>query len=563
MQWEFKTKQRIQQNSSPEDLLHRLLSIRTLITKKQITDFLVPKHPNSLTCRDVGISNKSLNLAVVRIKKALLNQEKIVVYADYDADGITAGAVLWETLHKLGADVMPYIPHRVEEGYGLSIKGIDRVHKELQPTLLITVDHGITAWEKVDYAKKLGIDVIITDHHVSPKKIPQTTIVHTTKLSGSGVSWFLAKTLIEELDRDKKFEYEEREELLALAAIGTIADMVELLGPNRQIVHFGLLQLNKTKRVGLTTLFRVMGVTPGNMTTYEVSFMIAPRLNAMGRLVHALDALRLLLTKNSKRAQELAQLLNQTNVDRQSLTQDHVVLAKQMVEETSNHTTSKIIFIAHESFNQGVIGLVAGRLVEAYSCPAIVVSVSGDIGKASARSIAGFNIIQAIRSAEDLLIDAGGHPMAAGFTIEKKHIHELGKRLQKIAQSQILEKDLIKKIYIDFEVHPTWITDGFVAELQKIAPFGVGNPRPVFAMTSIEIDSIRTIGYDGKHLKLTVLKDSMRFEAIGFQMGFRKQEIETFSLLDIAFYIDENVYQGKHRIQLILKDIKGLINSSR
>lgn len=563
MLWKFKTKQRIQKNLTPEDLLHKLLSLRGLIGKKQIADFLEPKHPNTLTSEDVGIAKASLQQAVGRIKKALHNQEKIVVYADYDADGITAGAVMWETLYRLGANVMPYIPHRVEEGYGLSIKGIDRVHRELQPTLLITVDHGITAWEKVDYAKQLGIDVIVTDHHVKPTKIPQTTIVHTTKLSGSGVSWFLAKTLIEELDSDKKFDYAEREELLALAAIGTVADMVELLGPNRQIVHYGLLQLNKTKRIGLTTLFRVMGITPGNMTTYEVSFMLAPRLNAMGRLVHALDALRLLLTSNTDRAQELAALLNQTNVDRQALTQDHVALAKQIVEETSSHIKHKLLYISHESFNQGVIGLVAGRLVEAYSRPAIVLSISGDVGKASARSISDFNIIQAIRSVEDLLIDAGGHPMAAGFTVEKKHIKELGKRLQKIAQTQLTEKDLVKKISIDFEVRPSWITDGLIAQLHKLSPFGVGNPRPVFVLRGVEINSIRTIGFEGKHLKLTVRKESLRFEAIGFQLGNRYQEFVAQPIVDIAFYIDDNVYQGKHRLQLILKDIVGHVNISR
>ena len=344
--------------SGSGDLIENILKNRGLTTKKEIEEFFHPPYPPHLP------SFPDLAKAIERIKKAINNKESIVVYADYDADGVTAGAIMWETIYKLGGNVMPYIPHRIEEGYGLSLKGIDAVKKEFNPSLIITVDHGITAWEKIAYAKSLGIDVIVTDHHVKPIKLPDCLIVHTTELSGAGVSWCVAKKLMPDPD-------------LSLAAIGTIADMMPLVGPNRSIVKFGLLAIAKTKRVGLEAL--------------------------MGDAEHALDALRLLCTNNKEKARTLAETLGLKNRERQQLTADTTLHALGLVPKT----TKKLIFIAHQSYNQGVIGLVAGKLVEEYYVPAIVVSKGEVYSKASARSIAGFNIVEAIRSASDLLVDVG------------------------------------------------------------------------------------------------------------------------------------------------------------
>ena len=355
----------------------------------------------------------------------------MVVYADYDADGITAGAIMWETLWRLGARVMPYIPHRVDEGYGLSEKGIDAVRVEYDPSLIITVDHGITAHAQVEYAKKLGIEVIITDHHVKPEKLPRSTIVHTTLLSGSGVSWFVATQMMQ--SQGKKGDGDQLSELTALAAIGTIADLLPLTGVNRSIVKFGLEMLRKTKRTGLNALIAEAGIEKKSIDTFSVSHMLAPRLNAMGRLEHAIDALRLLCTKDEMKAKLLAQKLGLTNKERQQLTIDTVTHAKDLVPKT----LKKLLFIAHETYNPGVIGLVAGRLVEEYWRPAIVLSVGAEFAKASARSIPGFNIVEAIRTCSDLLVDVGGHPMAAGFTVETKNLDKLKKRLEVLAEKEL------------------------------------------------------------------------------------------------------------------------------
>ncbi|MEK7166097.1 MAG: DHH family phosphoesterase, partial [Patescibacteria group bacterium] len=306
--WEIISNQKT--NPSADDpkittdkIIKLLLKNRGIISSKTIAEFLHPSDPYSLTAKDVGISLRDLKNALSRIQKAILNKESIVVYADYDADGITAGAIMWENLYRLGAKVMPYIPQRENEGYGFSKQGLDSVKSQYGPTLIISVDHGITAFEKIAYAKKLGIDVIVTDHHVKPKILPECIIVHTTKLCGAGISWFVIKELLGSRLIDDE---EQKKELLSLATIGTIADMVPLTGPNRSIVKHGLNAIKHTKRLGLQALIKNAGVEMEKLGTYEVSHLLAPRLNAMGRLVHAMDALRLLCTKQSSKAEELA-----------------------------------------------------------------------------------------------------------------------------------------------------------------------------------------------------------------------------------------------------------------
>ncbi len=521
------------------DIISLILKNRGLATKKEIDEFLHPHDPFTLNADDVGIEPRALMSAVTRLKKAIKNKESIVVYADYDADGITAGAIMWETLYGLGAHVMPYIPHRVEEGYGLSTKGIDAVREEFDPSLIITVDHGITAKEKVAYAKKMGIDVIVTDHHVKPEALPDCTIVHTTQLSGAGVSWFLAK------------EFGKPD--TALAAIGTIADMVPLVGANRSIAKYGLISLNQTKRVGLFALIVDAGLAKGELGTYDVSHMIAPRLNAMGRLEHALDALRLLCTKRSDKASLLAQKLGLTNRERQKLTEDTVVHALDLVPKSSK----KLIFVAHASYNQGVIGLVAGRLVEQFYRPAIVVSVGDGYSKASARSVAGFNIVEAIRSCSDILVDVGGHPMAAGFTVETKNLKKLQSRLEKLAEEALDEEKLTRKLRIDAEIPLDAVSEALWESIQAFAPFGFGNPEPVFATRNVTIKVIRLVGKDGKHLKLRLTSHVSRltFDAIAFNFGALYGQLQPGAEAAIAYSIDLDRWNGNKRLQLKIKDI--------
>lgn len=538
--------------SKIEDIVSLLLKNRGLTTKKEIEDFLHPPEPFLLTPTAVDIDEGPLRKALRRISDAIDKKESIVVYADYDADGITAGAIMWETIYQLGGHVMPYIPHRVEEGYGLSIKGLDAVAAQYDPTLIITVDHGITAKDKVAYAKKLGIDVIVTDHHVKPDALPVCTIVHTTKLSGSGVSWFVAKELIKK--RKGKKAKEEGDEILALAAIGTIADMVPLVGPNRTVAKYGLAAMNKSTRVGLTALIEEAGLQKGTLGTYDVSHVLAPRLNAMGRIEHALDALRLLCTKRPDKARDLAQKLNLTNKERQQMTELSAIHAKDIARGISK---KKLLFIAHESYNQGIIGLVAGKLVEEFYRPAIVIAKGETISKASARSIAGFNIIEAIRKSSDILVDAGGHPMAAGFTIETKYLALLEERLVVLAEKELTDDALIRLLRIDTEIPLEGVNSELWQALRAFAPYGFGNPEPVFVTRDVRTADVRLVGADGKHLKLRLQQpmSAVAIDAIAFGMGELYGKLHPDVQVDIAYTIDMNQWNGKRSLQLKIKDI--------
>lgn len=535
---------------SVSEILRLLLANRGLTQRKDISEFLKPADPFSVKAADTGIDAGQIHRAVGRILTAVKDGESVVVYADYDADGVCAGTVMWETLHKLGCRVMPYIPHRVDEGYGLSEKGIDAVRKDHGASLIITVDHGITAYEKVEYAKRLGIDVIVTDHHVPPDRLPDTTVVHTTNMCGAGVAWFLSKAVSEKLGKGK----ETLRDLLAVAAIGTIADMVPLVSVNRSLAKFGLAELNRTTRVGLNALIAEAGLVQGTIGTYEISHVLAPRLNAVGRLVHAIDAMRLLCTNDPRKAAQLAEKLGTTNRERQQLTSDTTIHAARGVTDAM---TKKLLFVSHESYNQGVIGLVAGKLVEEFYRPAVVVSVGERVSKASARSIAGFNIVEAIRSVSDLLLEVGGHPMAAGFSVETKNLDALRQRLEKLAEERITEDHLKRILPIDCRIPLSQATQELWLKLQEFEPFGFGNPSPVFMSEGIRVLDIRKVGTDGRHLKLKVTDNAgLPVDAIAFGMGDSYAEVTSGGTFDIAYMLDMNFWNGNSKLQLKVRDIR-------
>ena len=523
-----------------DEIIEVLFNNRGIIDKEL---FLHPKNPINLTPKDVGINSRELKRAFQRVQKAIDGKESIVVYMDYDADGITAGAVLWEALHELGAHVMPYVPHRVDEGYGLSKKGIDRVQKEFDPSLIITVDHGITAASQVAYAKKHGIDVVVTDHHVKQQRDPHCPLIHTTDLAGVGVSWFLANML---LTKNK----EKARDLLALVAIGTIADMVPLVGANRSLVVYGMKELKTTKRLGIGALFKSAGIIQDAITTSDVSHILAPRINAMGRLEHALDALRLLCTKNAARAASLAQVLQVTNSERQQLTIDTTLHAVKLYKDSKN--IPNILVISDASYNQGVIGLVAGKLVETYYRPTIVIAQGEIISKALVRSIRGFDVISFLRNHSSLLVDVGGHPMAAGFTIETKNIRKFTKEVESAAKKDIKDALLVRSIAIDVEIPLTAVRLSLYERIADFAPFGLGNPEPVFATKNVIVESIRLIGAKQNHLKLKLSS----FDAVGFGMGELYGKIKQGMTVDIAYTIDMNQWNGNTSLQMKLRDIK-------
>lgn len=547
----------ISEAKSNEDILELLFDLRGLKTKKDRDNFLHPQDPYSLTPKDVGIETADLNKALQRIQEAIDKKESIVVYADYDADGITSGAIMWEALVRLGARAMPYIPHRIEEGYGLSTKGIDAVMALHHPTLIVTVDHGITAKDKVLYAKEKGIDVVITDHHTKPDKLPSCPIVHTTSLCGAGVAWFVAASLSQKMKKPLSLTNSEGQELLALASIGTIADLVHLVGANRTIVKYGLAALRSTHRVGIQALFKEARIDKNTVGVYDVSHALAPRLNAMGRIVHAMDALRLLCTKKADRADELASMLGLTNKERQQMTIDTALHARSSLTLVNDMVKEKFIFVTHPTYNQGVIGLVAGKLTEEFYRPSIVVSEGETHSKASARSIAGFNIIEAIRESADILLEVGGHPMAAGFSIETKNLPLLRERLLQLAEKLLSDDMLTRELAVDICMPLLFVKEVLWNELQDFQPFGFGNPEPIFATKDVFITSLRLVGAEGKHLKVRIMdpKTKQEVDGIAFGLGKLYGEIKPNSPVDVAYTIDMNTWNGSSKLQLKVRDI--------
>ncbi len=528
-----------------EDLRNILLDNRGFTTKEEKEDFLQPKLED-VTIEKVGIDRNQLKKAVKRIDKAIKRSEQIIVFGDYDVDGICGAAVLWETLHAKGAKVMPYIPHRADEGYGLSRKGTDNVLEQFPKTkLIITVDNGIVANAAVDFANQKKIDVIITDHHVLSKTPPKAfAIVHTTMLCGTGVAWMLAKELNVDVE-DKNH--------LELVALATIADLVPLIGPNRTLTKFGLGLLSNTKRIGHLELFKEAALDASNVGVYEVGHIIAPRLNAMGRLEYAMDSLRLLCTKDPKKAAELARKLGETNRERQQLTEEAAFHAKSVVEKKKS--LDKVLFVAYD-YPQGVVGLVAGKLVETFYRPAVVVSIGEKYSKASARSVSGFNIIEFIRSAKDLLVEAGGHPMAAGFTVETKKLEELKDYFQKRADEELTDQMLKRKLASDCEIPWSCIGQRLYDVIKEFEPFGMRNLEPTFLSKGVTIEDMRLVGKDKRHISMYLHADGgSKLRAIAFGMGEKASELNIGHKIDVVYTIDQDNWQGKKRLQLKIKDI--------
>ncbi len=540
-------------NQKPQldEIIKIILSNRGLKTKKEMDEFLKPDL-KKITPSSVGINKKHLQKTVKRIKKAIVKKEEVIVFGDYDVDGICGSAILWETLVSLDAKALPYIPHRLDEGYGLSKVGIDNLLLENPKIkLIITVDNGIVANDAVEYANKKGIDVVITDHHVPSKNLPKAyAIFHTTKLCGAGVAWILSQQLL-----IKKTNLIENH--LELVALATIADLVPLIDANRILVKFGIEALRKTKRPGLLALTKEAGVDKSLIDTFEIGHVIAPKLNAMGRLEFAMDSLRLLCTKDLKRAEALAKKLISTNKRRQDLTIEALGHARLKVKAQKLNLKS-LIFLGDESYQQGVVGLVAGRLAEEFYRPTIVLSIGEKYSKASARSIKGFNIIEFIRTASDLLVDAGGHPMAAGFTVETSKLSLLRNKVENLAEELLDEELLIRSVKIDCELDLSSIDKKLYDSLQTLAPIGMGNPIPIFISKNIMVEDMRLVGTEGKHLKLKISQSGSpgQFNAIGFNMGDFSKIARVGSKVDLVYSIEQNEWNGDNNLQLKIRDLR-------
>lgn len=539
-------------NKSPktsEEAIDILLENRNLTEEAAKNEFLNPIHPDEFNLEEIGIEEKQVEKAIERIKLAKKERQKVVVFGDYDVDGICATAIMWETLHKAGIDVMPFIPNRFVDGYGLKPAAIDKLllkYPDLK--LIITVDNGIVAHDAVKHAAENNIDIIISDHHTKDKtKNKALSVVHSTKICGAAVSYFFAKEINKSLRQAQSKHLE-------LAAMGTISDQMPLISINRSIVKFGLRMLSMSQRLGLNTLIDQTVSDSNKVSTYDINFKIGPRINAAGRIDEGLIALQLLCTKDKKRSEKLALQLNELNTKRQEIVKQVVESAKAKVEDED-----KLIVIWGENLHEGVIGLAASKLVEKFYRPSIVLSVEGDKAKASARSVSGFNIIEAIRELDDLLIEGGGHEMAAGFSIYTNKLEEFRSKINNLNKEKLTEKLLTPSLIIDTKINFDLFTLDFWKKLEKFEPYGTGNFSPVFVTEGARITEIKTVGQENKHLKLKFSQNSVEFDTIAFNMGFLAIDLHTDLVLDIAYNLDLNVWNGRRSLQLKLKDLRASI----
>ena len=528
---------------------------------KDIARFLSPQTPLSISLLNYDKKYRLRLIKVIKILKEIKkNDQMIVVYTDYDADGITGGAILWETLHFLGFKVMPYVPDRKKEGYGFSILGIDNVIKEFNPSLIISVDNGITKVKEVEYAKKKSIRVIITDHHLKSDNTPKAdAIFHIPELSGSGVAYFFAKEIFNNI-KSQTTQYSMltsyfSSDYLALASIGTIADLVPLTGSSRSVVKYGLEAFLKLKRFGIRHILKQAGIDGKKISPYEVGFIIAPRINAVGRLKHALDALRLLCTTNEKKAYELAHQIGNLNVERQDLVEKSVKEAKEILNPQNSPNPkikNRIIILTSDKWHEGIIGLIASKIADEFYRPTIVLTKTDGHYKGSARSILSFHITEFLRSMKKYLIDVGGHAQAAGFTIEEKKLDSFKKDIEKQANKQIKDKDLIRIITADIKIPISKINLEMVRSLEQLEPFGIGNPRPTF-LSEVILNDAKLFGKTNNHLKIIVSDSFERatqsLELVGFNQGIKYKELSRGQKIKVVYTLEIDPWVGKDRLR--------------
>ncbi|HJR81754.1 MAG TPA: single-stranded-DNA-specific exonuclease RecJ [Anaerolineales bacterium] len=501
-----------------------------------------------------------MTAAVDRIRYALDHHEPIAIYGDYDVDGVTATALLVHALEVFGGDVRGYIPNRFDEGYGLNTDALDSLKAD-GIKLVITVDCGIRSPNEAQHARTIGLDLIISDHHhPDGENIPPALAVINPKqhgdpypdkdLAGVGLAYKIAEALVSAQQWANGFQLSD---LLDLVALGTVADLAPLVGENRVLVRRGLRQIRETKRQGLFSLANIAEMNINKVTAGNIGFILGPRLNASGRLESALASFELLTTTDFMRAGQLAQQLDVQNRQRQALTRSMQEQADLIAK--SEDPEAFLLFAAHEEFNPGVVGLAASRLTEVYYRPAIVAAKSAEETRGSCRSIPEFHITDALDQCKDLLVRHGGHAAAAGFTVKNENLPELVTRLKAIAKEQLGAKDLRQTLSADMEVSLSELNFEVLKHLQYLEPTGYGNPDAVFVSRDVKVRSFRTVGAEGRHLKLTLEDDTeTTFDCIGFRMGHLKTTLP--ARVDVMYRLEANEYNGRTSLQLNLKDVK-------
>lgn len=501
-----------------------------------------------------------MQAAIDRICFAIERREPIAIYGDYDVDGVTATALLVQALEGFGADVRGYIPNRFDEGYGLNMEALDSLQRD-GVKLVITVDCGIRSPDEAFHAQRIGLDLIISDHHhPDGENLPPALAVINPKqhgdaypdkdLAGVGIAYKIAEALFKVRQPVNGCQLVD---LLDLVALGTVADLAPLTGENRTLVRKGLRKIRETKRQGLFSLAGVADLKIDRCTASHIGFVLGPRLNASGRLESALASFELLTTTDFMRAGQLAMQLDQQNRQRQSITR----LIQEQAEAIAigEDPDGFLLFAAHEEFNPGVVGLAASRLTETYYRPAIVAAKGSEETRGSCRSIPEFHITNALDQCKDLLVRHGGHAAAAGFTVKNENLPELVSRLKEIAKRELAPKDLRQTLVADMEVPLAELNFEVLKHLTYLEPTGYGNPEPVFVSRDVRVRAARAVGSEGRHLKLT-LEDGrgVSIDAIGFRLGHLKDELPTN--IDVLYRFEVNEYNGRTSLQLNLKDLK-------
>lgn len=501
---------------------------------------------------------KDMEKAAERIRKARDNKEKVTIYGDYDVDGITSIAILYKYLTEMGIDTDYYVPDRMQEGYGVNKDALDKIHSN-GSSLVITVDTGITAVEESEYAKEIGIDVIVTDHHECKERIPDVYAAIDPKrkdcpypfksLAGVGVVF----KLIQALDENKSLS-DLMDKYADLMCLGTVADISPLIDENRVIVTEGLKRFKTTSSVGLKALIDVS--TNGKaITTSTIGYTIAPRINASGRLGCASRSVELFLTDDAEKAKKLAESLCEENTLRQQTEQKMFKEAMEYLDANPEVKEDNVIVIPHADWHHGIVGIVSSKITEKFYKPSILFAIDGNEAKGSGRSVNGFNLFGALENCSDLLEKFGGHELAAGLTIKAENIEKFRQKINSCSQKQINEAMLTPTIQLDAAIKVPYITLETVNDINKLQPFGVDNPTPSFAVRNIKIHKISVMS-EGKHLRMTLLKDGKYLDSVGFGMGEYYQYLEEGDIIDVAFALDINDYKGFQNVQLILKDIK-------
>jgi single-stranded-DNA-specific exonuclease len=494
-----------------------------------------------------------ISQAVSKIYEAVLAREKIAVYGDFDVDGVTAIVILVEGLSRLGAEVVPYIPDRIREGHGLKISALEKLRAQ-GVGLVITVDCGVTDLEEVKQAQDMGMDMIITDHHMPLKNLPRAVAVVDPKrgdsaypypdLAGAGVAFKFLQALFHKDSREKWLA-----RLMDLVVLATVTDLVPLAGENRYLVKEGLKELNNSSRVGIQEMVALAGLRLGELDTEDISWVLGPRLNAAGRMNNASTSYQLLTTESAEEGRLLAVELEKRNVERQRLTSEVLSRAK---EKLATKLHLPVLIEGDESYSIGVMGLVASKLVDEFYKPAIIINIGPELCQGSCRSIAEFDIVSALTECQDLLTAFGGHPLAAGFTVARQNLTQLEQRLVGLARDQLGRLELRPEIVIDAELPLAALAGDTFNLIQRLSPFGSHNPQPIFLTRQVEVIECRNFGNQGDWLRLKLKQGNVTWQAVDFESQKKREEVA--SHIDVVYNLEKSHWNGEEVLRLRLLD---------